>query len=256
MVTAADINAPLEALADRTAVLVPDVQVFTPTGAPATWTVPEYALWVEILMVGGGGGGGGITSGTTQGLSAGGGGAGATVRRVLPAASIVALTIDPGAGGHAGDLDTPATDGIQSTVYVDGDPTLALLVADGGRHGGGGGDNAGAGGGGGAATWSADYSGGDGGSAGTVGINGDPGEPGPFYGYGLGGSGPGVPGLGGPGYGGGGGGAAAGSSGAGGGAGGYGLVRLAGDGTGVGFKVGGDGAPGVVVITTWRGVPA
>jgi hypothetical protein len=50
-----------------------DVQLFT---GDDTWTKPDGALWVEVLLVGGGGGGGGGSTNTALKVS-GVGGAGA-----------------------------------------------------------------------------------------------------------------------------------------------------------------------------------
>lgn len=68
----------------------------------ATWILPAWARWVEVLCIAGGGGGGAGLGGAsgTQRLGGGGGGAGGMARALWPASSLTAslnLTI-----GHAG----------------------------------------------------------------------------------------------------------------------------------------------------------
>ena len=114
-VTASSINTALEALADRTAVLAPKVQVYTP-GAAHDWELPAHAQWVEIVLVGGGGGGSAAEVGS--GWAGAGGGSGAVVRRVLPASQLAdGLRVEAGEAGTGGVYDgAGASGGVQSTV--------------------------------------------------------------------------------------------------------------------------------------------
>ena len=85
-----------------------NVQTFTATSTTNTWTKPNGAKFVEIVLIGGGGGGGGGTNGSTGGSGGGGGGRSVTF---LPA-SILGTTenVIVGAGGPGG------TSGVSGTI--------------------------------------------------------------------------------------------------------------------------------------------
>lgn len=227
-VNASSINVALEGLADRTAVLVPDVQQFTAGG---TWTKPALAKWIRIVLVGQGGNGG-VAGGALGG--GGGGGAGEIVSVTLPAALVPAtLTIagltsalasitgtgfllqaaagstGTGAGsGGAGGVGGSGNRGVQGADGGGGGSFTGVSPAANGKCGAGGGAPGAGGVGGGSPTF---------------------GAPGLGYGAGCGG----IPGTGTLGGGGGGGG-------------GYGTAALA---SGA-FSP----APGVAEITTFRGI--
>jgi len=275
-VNASAINTPLEALFDRTAVLVPDVQVFPYTGVTDYYTVPPHALWIEIVVVGGGGRGGNTPSGY-QHAGAGGGGSGEVVRRVLPASLIGVGTQLAVRVGHGAAMGTGTSDASTVSRLADG----IAITAAGGLNGADAGDtDGGAGGAGGAGVAAEHGSGSAAGGAGAnaasgVGTGGDGG-----YGQialraqggdngGLEAGDPGAGGSRGQGYGAGGGGSgggtyfnyADGAGGGGGGGGGYGVGNFAGHGMQGAANVntpayGGAGAPGIVIITAWRGAPA
>lgn len=266
-VTASSISTPLEQLANRTAVLVPDVQVYTSSD---TWTKPALALYIEIVAVGpggdgGDGGGDGASGPGNAGGGGGGGGAGAITRVQFPAAAVpstleVAMTAgatevkstsnftvyspagDDGADAHAidgtagaGGTGNDVTDPVDGGAGAVGTATGGAPASTGGEY------NLRKGGGwrGASQTGGTDQTGAPGGNAGK--------------GYGAGGGG------------GGGGGSTASwdAGGGGGGAAGYGSQAVAVDGTVGGNGVagtnmgmggaGGAGAGGLVVITTWRG---
>jgi len=78
----------------------PTVQIFTTTGAGATWTKPSGLSAVIVEVVGGGGGGGGSSN---TGRAGGGGGAGGYARKRILAATLGATeTVVAGAGGAGG----------------------------------------------------------------------------------------------------------------------------------------------------------
>lgn len=270
-VSAADINTVLEGLADRTACLVPKVDVFTTVGE-STWTKPANALFIELVLVGGGGGGGGGTGdlGANRG---GGGGAAGQLRRVVLPASHVPDTLNVTVGNHGlggtGADDNSGTDGTSGyTSRAVGSRTIGVwtstfnLEALGGAYGVVG--HSGGAGGAGVAGRSA--SGGAGTAAGDLsGNSGGAGEGGGASGIGRTDAGDG--GRAGSGYGAGGGGGGAYNATGGGGAGGYGTGVASTEypatpGAGAQWGQtsvpaggnGGRGAQGVVVITSWCGV--
>lgn len=250
-VTAAEFNVAIEGLADRTRVLVPDVQVFSAVGSPS-WTKPDFALWVEIVLIDGGRSGANVAFGCFGG--GGGGAAGARLRRVVRAADLpdtLSLTV-PAAGATAlitgtnVNIATGASYGAATSNPPNGAGAAGTCTVSQQE------------------TWGSN--GGAGGALGSGGTTGGVGYIAAGGNWGTAGSGtaPGNGGQGGRGYGAGGGGAGGSSNGSsanpgggGGGASGYGTIALAGAGaTGVvgsGTAAGGSGAQGLIIITTWRG---
>ena len=114
------------------------IETFTPTGSPFTWTAPVGVTRVLLFMGGGGGGGGGRRTDSPQ-RAGGGGGAGAVIAphvyKVTPGND---YTLTVGAGGAAGataaSIGGDGGDG-GDTIVAGGDYTL---TADGGTGGDGG----------------------------------------------------------------------------------------------------------------------
>jgi hypothetical protein len=273
-VTASSFNVPFTSLLDRTATLVPNIQLFTNYLVAGSWTKPAHALWVDFILVGVGRPGAN-TSGSAPRCGGGGGRSGSIIQRVIPALLVPdSLTVYVGYDdAHetavldydgtfrlSPSLDSAGVTGIPAAPIRAQDVDAAGGTYDGGIYtggaggyrvpgflggfsawggaGGAGGDpGAGAPGGASGAGYyrTANGEGGVGGDVNAVGAGGVGG-----LGYGAGGGGAG--GYGGTGYGGGGGGA---------GAPGFGSNKIAADGT---SGLGGAGAPGCVYIVTWRGV--
>ena len=279
MANASALDAPFEALFDRTAALSPDVTEFTSPGGTTDYPIPALTKWLEILLIGGGGRGGNCPGGDYHG-GAGGGGAGELLHRwvrvgplFLPEATTLSVHVGAGAtqGGPATSsyiLDAAGRNDAPFRLYArwgdNGAPGGATEGGSGGERAttGGSGYGSGSAAGGAGAGSGAGVGGGDGetgyfskiAAGGDGGINGTPTSPGqggrPGHGYGAGGGGAGGSGFSfsnGPGGGGGGGG-------------GYGVATLAvigapGPGIVDSAKYGGNGAPGIVIITAWRGAP-
>lgn len=253
MASAADIDVALEALADRTACLVPDKRSFTVDGS---WAKPALAVFIDFVVVGQGAPGGIGTAG-----AAGGGGSSGEIRRmVIPASEVPdSLTVLIGAGltqvffgttfainAHVGGAGADGT-----TTGGNGGTWAQPTQAGAGGSSGAGADatafsaSAAAGGGGGDSSFA--------GGAGADGLGGGKGGAGGLTGASTSGGGAGL------GYGAGGGGAAstgaAPYAGGGGGGGGYGKRALAQQGpSNIDPNVAAAGAPGYVMITTWCGV--
>lgn len=274
MANASALDAPLEALFDRTAVLDPSVTVFATPGAGQVYTIPALTKWIEIVAVGGGGRGGNTPSGY-QHAGAGGGGSGEVVRRVVPASLL----------GGATQLSVEVGAGADSPAGTAGDSRVSLVAADidfraeGGSNGTDAGNTSGgAGGAGGTGNSAGHGSGSAAGGAGSdaaSGLDGSDGQGGHIGRAAAGGAhggleaaDPGAGGSRGQGYGAGGGGSgggtynayADGAGGGGGGGGGFGVGNLAGSGQQGAANVntpayGGPGADGIVVIIAWRGAP-
>lgn len=231
-VSASNMAAVLQTYANRTQVLVPDVQEYT---ANSNWTKDSNAVCCEFFLVPGGGNGG--TAGGSGDGGAGGGARGGVKRRTLPASMVPSnLTVSVGGPGA-----------ISSVASGD----FAIYTTPGAA---GSSPSGGTGGAGGTAPTDGDYPGGAGGAGGDTSNGGSSGSVGLCAAGGAGG-GAASPryGNGGLGYGAGGGGGTVDlgvSGGGGGGASGYGIAALATD-AGAGYP--GTGAPGLVVITTWRG---
>lgn len=119
-VDAASVNVPLEAIADGVAFLHALGMKSKTFTADGTWNSPANcgAIGFVEMYGGGGGGGGGGRAGTTNTDSGCGGGGGAGAQRVLvavPLAASTAYTVDVGAGGSAGAVETSGGDGAQSS---------------------------------------------------------------------------------------------------------------------------------------------
>ena len=244
----------------------PDIQVFTANG---TWTKPAYAQYVHIKMIGTGGAGG---DGGNQG--GGGGGSSGEVRELSIPASELPATLTATVTGLTDPVSgNPGLSRLSGTgIQIDARPGYAGSNGTGSVGGGGGslapdledgdpgaGGNGAAGGDGHGLSANQHFSGGGGG--GDVGFNGGMGGRGDCN-VGRGPSVAQVPGLGGRGYGAGGGGGAGSptANGGGGGAGGSGigsqlLVPSGGFGSGSLGGAGSAGGTGVIIITTWRGIP-
>lgn len=156
-VTASQFNTPIEALFDRTAVLVPKLTVITASG---TWTKDALAVWIQFFLKGGGGGGGATDHPSHP---SGAGAAGYEMHACVPAAFVPSgshtATIGAGGkgsasgGGKGSDGKAGGATGGQTLLFNGADPTAAVfkLQADGGQGGldgdsvnGGGGDGGGA----------------------------------------------------------------------------------------------------------------
>jgi len=251
----------LEGCLDRTACLVPDVRIYVGGAAADVWVKPAHALYCEFMLVGGGSGGC-----ATVGVSGGGGGGGGqVVREIMRAADLPSsLQVVAGSGGVGGlpgvDIGNGANVGAGGGLtYVTTDLSLSssdfALIAQGALApdtsaggipgyyagetapprglGGVGATIAGTSGGAGARG----QGGGHGGLGGVENVSFAAGG----HGYGAGGGG-GMHSSGGPGR----------NFAGGGGGGGYGPGYYAEVITAT--QAGGAGAPGVVIITTWRGV--
>jgi hypothetical protein len=235
--TALSVDTPLEALLDRTACLVPNVQIFEADG---NWTKPAHALWIEFVMINAGQDG--ATADTPAGGGGGGGASGCFRHVIMPAAEVPSALIvsvpQTVADGNASAIH--ATSDWQIVNYA-GSPTPPVA---GGAGGGAGGL---------APALYFSQPGASGGAGGNAGLGGAFGFPG-ITGGGGDSSAPAVAGYAGLGYGAGGGGnSRSGSAGGGGGGGGYGVQALASGGN-ENSEPPGVGAPGVVIITTWRGI--
>lgn len=114
-------------------VLRPDVQIFSTVGS-ATWFKPPGAKYVEVEVIGGGGGGGGAGTAAAGANSAGsGGGAGGYAWSNFDASSLpAAVPVVVGAGG-AGVANTNGGTGDPSSFGYTGDATY--VAANGGIGG-------------------------------------------------------------------------------------------------------------------------
>lgn len=116
--------------------------VFTSSG---TWTKPDGAKSVEILLIGGGGGGGSGrrgAAGTARWAGGGGGAAAVVITRVNSAALGSSVTVTVGSGGDGGANTGADSDGNNGTVG--GNTVFGIWTAIGGNYGGGGTTSAGA----------------------------------------------------------------------------------------------------------------
>lgn len=84
-----------------------NVQLFTATSGPLTWTKPSGAKSVEVLLIGGGAGGDGGTTGNTNGASGGGGGG--KITKIFDASILGSTeTVTVGIGGAGGATNSGA----------------------------------------------------------------------------------------------------------------------------------------------------
>ena len=242
----------------------PDVQIFETGG---TWTKPEHAASVYIVLQNAGqpGGYGSPAYGSASGGGGGGGGAGGSHRELYLPAAVVPSTLTVVVPSIAAVQASVTGDGFDAACWASYSTTTGATGSTGGTGGvctghspalfadwsveGAQGGDGGAGGGAVAGTAGAIGPTGTGGNGGALGATAEAGGHGgaPGAGYGAGGGGGGGAGSDfdttkGGGGGGGGGGWGIGVSGAAGGS---------GTGGGGAGGVGGAGAPGIVVITTW-----
>ncbi|MBU1324879.1 MAG: DUF2793 domain-containing protein, partial [Alphaproteobacteria bacterium] len=101
----------------------------------ATYAPPDWARWVEALVIGAGGGGGGGQGGAsgTLRMGGGGGGAGGHAHTVWPVEALGGdLTVSVGAGGSGGGSGLAGAGGGDSAVRLDGVIVLRALGGGGG----------------------------------------------------------------------------------------------------------------------------